>query len=401
YFYNQAALTFGRTEFRRRWGERRLEDNWRRANRTRMTFVTQGSETGEAVTMSDSAIMAAERTKEFYLMNLPLTDSLMDVSQRKSAAALLGEGKVLASRLNDTILAVSSLEEASKPGDSETVRAEALWELYRLLHKRDPARAERRRSELLSLFPGSEYAQILTDPDYVRKQMEVSKTTGILYESAYSAFAAGNFEETFTLCENALKIYSQDQLSPKFMLLQAMAAGASHGEMAYKEKLDTLVARYPATEEGKRAAEIIEILRREIPEIRIADDIKIAETIYVTDTLQPHYVLLVAANIKANLNQMVFDVINFNLDNFSDKNYSSEGTAAENDLLMITVGTFASPSEAMKYLKAFDPLKEIRGAAEAQVSLFIISRDNLPIFRDDRNIERYRIFSDKTYAPLR
>ena len=33
YFYNQSALTFGRTEFRRRWGDRKLEDNWRRSNK--------------------------------------------------------------------------------------------------------------------------------------------------------------------------------------------------------------------------------------------------------------------------------------------------------------------------------------------------------------------------------
>ena len=37
YFYNQAALTFGRTEFRRRWGDRKLEDNWRRSNKARVT----------------------------------------------------------------------------------------------------------------------------------------------------------------------------------------------------------------------------------------------------------------------------------------------------------------------------------------------------------------------------
>jgi tetratricopeptide (TPR) repeat protein len=36
YFYNQAALAFGRTEFRRRWGERKLEDNWRRLNKARI-----------------------------------------------------------------------------------------------------------------------------------------------------------------------------------------------------------------------------------------------------------------------------------------------------------------------------------------------------------------------------
>src|SRR5659263_269928 len=42
YFYNQAALTFGRTEFRRRWGDRKLEDNWRRSNKTRVN-ITQVS----------------------------------------------------------------------------------------------------------------------------------------------------------------------------------------------------------------------------------------------------------------------------------------------------------------------------------------------------------------------
>lgn len=400
YFYNQAALTFGRTEFRRRWGERRLEDNWRRANRTR-NLAAQGTETGDVVSNPDSAAVAAVSSPDFYLKNLPLTDSLMAQSRQKSAAALLAEGKVLASRLRDTTLAAISFEEASRPGGTDIVRAEALWELYRLIQKSDPARAERRRSELLSFFPASEYARILSDPDYVKKQTEASRASGILYETAYKAFAAGSFEEAFTLCENALKTYSRDELAPKFMLLQAMAAGASRGEIAYKEGLDSLVAKYPSTPEGIRASEIIEVLLREIPEIRIADDIKIAETLYVADTLQPHFVLLVAANVSANLNQMVFDVINFNLDNYSDKNYRSEGSAAENRFLTITVGPFASTSEAMDYLRAFDPLKEIRGAAEAQISVFVISRDNLPKFMGDGSIERYRLFYDKTYSPLR
>jgi hypothetical protein len=39
YFYNQTALTFGRTEFHKRWGDRKLEDNWRRSNKTRVNNV--------------------------------------------------------------------------------------------------------------------------------------------------------------------------------------------------------------------------------------------------------------------------------------------------------------------------------------------------------------------------
>ena len=38
YFYNQSALTFGRTEFRRRWGDRKLEDNWRRIKQNKSKY---------------------------------------------------------------------------------------------------------------------------------------------------------------------------------------------------------------------------------------------------------------------------------------------------------------------------------------------------------------------------
>jgi hypothetical protein len=33
YFYNQQQLTFGFSEFQKRWGTRKLEDNWRRSNK--------------------------------------------------------------------------------------------------------------------------------------------------------------------------------------------------------------------------------------------------------------------------------------------------------------------------------------------------------------------------------
>ena len=47
YFYNQAALTFGRTEFRRRWGDRKLEDNWRRSNKARVKYAQVSADTDE------------------------------------------------------------------------------------------------------------------------------------------------------------------------------------------------------------------------------------------------------------------------------------------------------------------------------------------------------------------
>jgi tetratricopeptide (TPR) repeat protein len=402
YFYNQAALAFGRTEFRRRWGDRKLEDNWRRSNKARIAFTAATApENGVEQIASDSTGKAPERTKEYYLRNLPMTDSLMNLSLLKSANALLGEGKILASRLSDTIRAAEVLEEAAKKGNDDMIRAEALYELYRLLRNSDPAKAERRRSELLTEFPQSEYALILSDPDYVRRQQEMAAKAQKSYDAAYDAFTQERYEETHALCAEAFVQFPDDDLVPKFMLLDAMATGATRGEMAYKEKLDSLTAKYPDTPEGKRAAEIIAFLRKEIPAIQVAEDTHIAVELYKQDTVQPYYVMIIAGNIKANLNQMVFDVINFNLDNFKDKNYRTEGKAVDPDYLLITVGIFNNAEEASAWLSAFDPSVNIREAASADLSLFIISRDNLEKFNNDKNINRYRIFYETAYQNIR
>jgi predicted negative regulator of RcsB-dependent stress response len=402
YFYNQSALTFGRTEFRRRWGDRRLEDNWRRSNKAHMAFsnaaTTENNREGER---SDTAAVAPDRTREYYLGNLPLTDSLMKESVRKSADALLAEGKILASRLSDTLSAAESLEQALRTADNDEIKSEALYEIYRLLRTVDPARAERRRAELLAAYPESEYTLILSDPDYVRKQQELSSMASRSYDKAYLAFNNEEYSEVLAICNDALELYQGNELIPKFMLLDAMATGALEGEIPYKGKLDSLVNKYPSTDEGRRAAEIIEVLRKEVPAIKEAEDIRIAEELYKADTLQPHYVIIIARNSQANMNQIVFDVINYNLDNYTQNNYRTEGTAVDRGYTLITTGPFGNASEASAWLAAFNPSVNIRGADSADLLLFIISRDNLEKFREDKDIDRYMIFYGRSYSSMR
>ena len=38
YFYNPATLSFGLSEFTKKWGKRKLEDDWRRKNKNLQGF---------------------------------------------------------------------------------------------------------------------------------------------------------------------------------------------------------------------------------------------------------------------------------------------------------------------------------------------------------------------------
>jgi len=395
YFYNQTALAFGRTEFKRRWGTRKLEDNWRRMNKTRVVINTMDEEAtavekGDAKTEKGS--VPPDETRDFYAKNLPLNDSLLAISYHKSTVASLNEGNVLAASLKDTTGAVKSLESVIIPQAEDITRAEAMYKLYLIEKKRNSSEAGRWYNMLLGTYPESEYAKILSDPDFVKRQTEEANLYKALYENAYYSFKKSSYAEAISICDEAMSKYSKNDLAPKFMLLRAMATGGVSGEMEYKHGLDSLVTRYPASPEAARAKEIIAFLKKEKPQIQVAEDTQIAVDIYKADPLQPHYALIIAENPSVNKNQMVFDLVNFNLDNYQTKNYKTEATVESGKYIAITVGTFANAEEATAYIKSLDVSKVIRGADKAVLSVYIISRDNLEQFRTDKSPERYRIF---------
>lgn len=401
YFYNQTALAFGRSEFKRRWGTRKLEDNWRRMNKARVMVNSEEEESvsGEKTdNKTEKGSAPPDETRDYYMKNLPLTDSLKTLSFEKGATASLNEGKVLTASLRDTTNAIKSFESALITGAGDMTKAEALYNLYQIEKKRDPASAAKWYDKLLSSYPESEYAKALSDPDFVKKQTEKVTLYSALYENAYYSFKKSSYAETVSICNEAMAKYPKNELSPKFMLLKAMASGGISGEMEYKNGLDSLVAHYPNSPEAARAKEIIAYLKKEKPQIQVAEDTRIAENLYTTDLMQPHYALIIAANPSVNKNQMVFDVVNFNLDNYQNKNYKTEGTVEAGKYVAITVGAFSNAAEAADYIKSLDPAKVIRGADKANITVYIISRDNLEQFRTDKNPDRYRIFYHTNYG---
>ena len=77
YFYNPALITSGRTEFQRRWGKRKLEDQWRRLNKSAQMAEVEETETNAANTANDSLPPKMEDTKNpvFYLAQIPRTEA--------------------------------------------------------------------------------------------------------------------------------------------------------------------------------------------------------------------------------------------------------------------------------------------------------------------------------------
>jgi outer membrane protein assembly factor BamD (BamD/ComL family) len=393
YFYNQSALTFGRTEFRRRWGERRLEDNWRRSNRAVVAFMQEDSEEENKLAGSDSGSARLDyKSPEFYLRNLPLNDSLLALSNDRIANAMLNAGKAYAERINDPLKGTETLEKLAERYPEDEIIPEALYNIYRINKDINSSKSEAARQKLLANYPESEFARILSDPAYYEKKLADLKMAENLYRNAYELYAAERINEAVIAADDALLKYPENDLAPKFMLLRAYCVARQSDERAFKDELNKLIKAWPQSSESNRAGEIIAYLNQQLPELKVEEDRAIAQELYVADTTLNHLFALVITDPAFNINQATFDVISYNIDNFTNRNYRTEGNLVPGKYIIITVSGFRDYQTALDYYNGFLVEKHVRNVSGSRMYSFLISAENMIILNDDKNPDRYNIF---------
>ena len=399
YFYNQSALTFGRTEFRRRWGDRKLEDNWRRSNKSRVeTSKTAANQEENGQVKKDTTLAAKDnKNPQFYLHDLPMTDSLVRISNEKIANAYLEAGKIYSDRISDKPKAVESFENLLKRFPGNELEPEALYYSYLVYKEENNPISETYRQRLLEKHPDNEFSRIISDPDYYAKKLEDVKKVEKLYQEAYEAYISENFINAISLCDNAISLYSKHELVPKFLLLRAYCVARTSDERTFKEELNKLIKLWPGTPETVKASEIIAYLNQKIPELKVEEDKQIASEIYIEENTSQHVFALAIMNSAFNINQATFDVISYNIDNYTNKNYRTEGTLVDNQYILITVSGFADKPAAMEYYKSFHSDKIVRNPSGSQILTFIIGKKNLDTLGKDKDPERYRLFFVEKY----
>ena len=394
YFYNQSAMTFGRTEFRRRWGDRRLQDNWRRANKSTIAIIQEVDNPETDSQRNDTGRVAAldNKNPQFYLQNLPMTDSLLAISNDQISNALLNAGKAYSEMLNDQVRATEMLEQLRRRFPKSELAPEALYNLYRINKDVNSARAEISRQDLLANYPESEFAKILVDPNYFEKKLAEMRISETLYERAYNLYTSENFAESISVINEALERFPDDNIAPRYMLLKAYCVARIYDERRFKEELNNLIKKWPQSAEAIRASEISTYLNQSLPELKIEEDRQIAYEIFIADTTKSHSFAIVIENPVFNLNQAAFDIISYNIDNYTNRNYRTEGILIDNTFILITVSGFSDFRAALEYYNAFSIEMNIRNISGNKNYKFLISTENLNILKSNKNPERYDIF---------
>ena len=254
YFYNQTTVAYGKVEFRKIWGDRILEDNWRRSDK------------GVAIAEADSDTLKTDSTDvenkiediyttEYYVSQLPTSPKQKDSIVGKRNFAYYQLGLIYKQKFKEYDLASKRLEKLVSFNPSERLALPAKYQLYKIYTELESGKKETVKQDIISSYPTSRYAEILRNPDATLSFAEGSPKA--VYERLYKRFEAQEFEFVAQELEKYITQFDGDQMLPKFELLKAIVLGKMNGFEAYRKQVSYVALNYPNTEEGKSAQKML------------------------------------------------------------------------------------------------------------------------------------------------
>ena len=340
----------------------------------------------------------SNKSREYYLRNIPLTDSAMLKSHETIKESLVNIGLIYKNQFNETELSVKAFEDLTARYPNDPVALTGYYNLYIIYREDNPSKAESYKNIIVSKYPDSKFAKVLTDPEYFKEIERQEKEGPLFYEQTLDLFNNENYARVVQNADIALVKYKNTDLIPKFKYLKTMSLGKTSDTETFRKALEEFIKDPENKELAGRARIVLNYLDNDRPEIKEKQEAELAREIYNIAPDQNHY-LVVMINANANLDQLAFNVINFNLDNYDQLNLNVEKATLNAQYKMVQVGMFKGQDEVMKYYNGIlENANSILVDVNARENdIFFISMENIRTLKQDGNINRYQLFFNANY----
>lgn len=420
YFYNPSAKSFGEPEFRRRWGKRKLEDNWRRRNK-QVVGIEQITEEEFSDEILDPKAGMDNKTPEYYMVELPLTDSAMEASHLKIQRALYNVGEVYRNYLKDYPQALDAYKELIDRYPDGEYKVPAYYAIYKVyITQNDLSQADIYKNMIIRNYPDSKYAKVLLDPNYFKQFEQEEEQRKKDYELTLALYKQGNYQEVIRKSDIALQSKEESEYTIKYRYLKAVSIGEVYGASAMKPELEKIIKDFKndpiVISSEKLLASIQQNELKNLRDVQVADNIDSTEEaspekqeivqktlaeiekIYSFDPESKHNFAVVISN-QADLNQLKFNIINFNLDYDIEQTFDIESKDFNEFTSIVIIKDFESSEEAFNYYEKFTAEEDrlFKDVKSKDYKTFIISIENLTALLNEKMISDYLLFYQKYY----
>jgi hypothetical protein len=394
--YDPKALRRGERDFQRKWGNRKLEDNWRRSSHSGASLFDDE----EGVQEEPAASVFNEDEVAQILDDVPSGPEEVKLAEFELQQAMFSLGTLYRDRMKDNEKCVEALVELNRRFPGNNFELDSWYYLY-LAHT-DLGQALKAREyadKIQTKYSGSTYDRVIRNPNYANELLDEKAKLGRYYDQAFAAFKAGNYQKALQMCEGAKNEFGpKNELRAKFALLRAMNVGKLQGRDAYKLALKEVVAKYKDTPEQKQAREMLRILGGAVATLPGGDKVDLSRFKPEKDAI--HYVL-VAFEEEIDLNQVKIAVSDFNQAFFELKRLRIAniylGKTAKDRLPIIVIRRFKNEAEAMDYYYTYQKNKDQFVDSSVPFKVLPITQNNYREVLRLKSATEYQAFFEQMY----
>jgi len=436
YFYNQAMVSLGQMEFEKRWGQRDLEDNWRRADKSSETtgMGEQDGEgegvpsdpfsqnpTGPGGEQSESNNMESDvPDRETLVEGLPLSNEEMKESHEKTQKALFKAANSLSYNFGKYKEAILMFEKLLSQYPRNPYREQTLMGIYMACRKIDDGQCiDHYGQVILDDYPGSRFARFVADPGFFEEQQMVQAQIDSLYDEAYQDFKNADWRKVIHKTEQVIE-GDYDDLIPQAKLLNALAQSQAGNPGLFKKQLEDIVERFPGSSQSRMADYWLSLLQEgktpsdiNLPEKSIASGEKSSSpsdeqqastqegetTQFRMEPDSTHYVMAILEK-EGNVDQLIFHMANFNFDRYIRDWLQLETGDLGGSFSVVETGPFADSQAGFTYFYSLldnPSVFSIENVGEPLVML--ISENNRSKLQTSDDLDEYIDFFLAQYLP--
>ncbi len=417
--YNGRLRASGLQTFLDVWGDRVLEDNWRRSNKLGNLFSEDGEEGAEGEDSAEEALDPLDPANlpsfDELLASLPCEEEARLVEEGRMAEAYYNAGLDYREKLNDNKKAIETWAELIEVLDSSDFHPTAHYQLFRTYLEReieenyqnpfcDDCNSEYWAAEILRLYPGSEWARLIEDPEFQDEAEIIREAQREEYEAFLNRYYLKDYQQVLLDIDEVLARDSANAFECKHRLLRTQCVGGltsySGERTPYFEALASVVSDCPDTEEAAFAQDLMRKLG-----VSLGDDPtpkELEETEEQSEfAIQPdneHYLAIFIPVGRGNGDQVKAKVADFNNSFFGSKRLKVTSNLLDRSTQVVLVKSFPNMREGMDYYTVFTGNRE--GLIEVNSSgyeMVLISNENYVSLFKNKNVIGYAQFFAQQY----
>jgi len=419
YFYNPTIMSTGFSTFMRKWGRRKFEDNWFLTDKTVVSFTEETEKTDTLAgapgdTTKDGKKLSAKsknpKEREYYLTDIPFTKEKVKASNDMIIEAYYQAGFIFVEGLGDYGNATETFEALLERFPENKYKIQSAYELCQLYaHLQNQPKSDQYKNQILTLYPSSDYAKLLVNPNYYKeinaRQSEASK----LYIDTYKAFTNQQYYMVINNADIARAKYRSDSLlMPKFDYMRAMALGKIEVVDSLVTAMNKVIKDYPYSTVKPMAENVLAFLgtqKNSQGEPIVTDSITIADNtakLYKFDPNALHFYVLVVNEERVDVDALKVKLSDYNSKFHDLENLMVNSLVLDEGRQMITVNNFNNSKTAMDYFLGILNSKYIFTKLDnaGEYFNFVISVENYPVLYKNKDIPQYLRFFEKNYPEL-